>query len=816
MKRYLSYILTCLCLFAFLFVSCGETEVTTDKAGGETTPETTSAVTTKPEVEKKPISADGEGLSTYENPLLSHLDAHTWEKYGVGDPFVMRYNGRYYLYCSTRDGFVGIQCWVSDDLVSWEYKGICANEQLTKTAYAPEVTYYNGAFYMYTSPGGNGHYVLKSDSPTGPFKAVTGNFGLSIDGHVFIDDNGKWYFYSASGSGIMAYNMTAPDKVSPMGYNTGTGMNGWTEGAMVIKVNGVYYMTYTGNHVLAKGYRINYATSTKTPLRFTPADNNPILLSTSDAVNGIGHSSTVLGPDLDSYYIVYHSLLDRMPNRDMRIDRIVFNGSTMSVLGPTVTSQQAPAFPKIYGYFGKKGAESFVLVNATLTDDGVMIENGSVFSEATLSGNYTAEYNLLSLTEGVAGFYFSYLDENNYGKAYFDTAAEKLVILLMENGVKTEKAVSLVRSFNEAYNFFALQKLTVKKEGGSLVFLVNDRTLCKLETALSGGKIGYFAEGKAKFGFMGGSEAVNGSSVKDYYKPIPGNLQAIDSIEGNQRLTLGNAFAVKMAAGELLNYKVNVATNSCDLGIYYRAASEVKLTLYQNGEVVTTLTLPATSGYETAIFRNLSLKKGFSAITFALQEGEIAVVSYAFDSFTAVEEETHDYEDEDTPTYADGSWQVSGGVLTLDGGNASVGKYLYGSEHYGDYVVEADITPKGSINFGLLVRATNPSLGDAGNSASAGTDFVQGYFIGLSSGSLVLGKQNYNWTTLESVPYNFVVGETYHLSVTVVGATLSISVNGEELLVYTDPTPYLQGMAGVRGHYSVASVDNFVIKPIEE
>ena len=103
-------------------------------------------------------------IEYYKNPILKVNDADTWQNYGVGDPFVMRYNGRYYLYCSTKDGQVGIQCWISDNLVDWVYSGLCATETLTKSAYAPEVTYYNGSFYMYTSPAGKGHYVLKSDS----------------------------------------------------------------------------------------------------------------------------------------------------------------------------------------------------------------------------------------------------------------------------------------------------------------------------------------------------------------------------------------------------------------------------------------------------------------------------------------------------------------------------------------------------------------------------------------------------------------------------------------------------------------------------
>ena len=47
----------------------------------------------------------------YRNPVSAQI-GDAWEDYGFGDPFVMRYNGRYYLYPSTRDDQVGVKCWI--------------------------------------------------------------------------------------------------------------------------------------------------------------------------------------------------------------------------------------------------------------------------------------------------------------------------------------------------------------------------------------------------------------------------------------------------------------------------------------------------------------------------------------------------------------------------------------------------------------------------------------------------------------------------------------------------------------------------------
>ncbi|WP_278600595.1 family 43 glycosylhydrolase, partial [Clostridium tertium] len=134
-----------------------------------------------------------------------------WEDgYGIGDPYILRYDGRYYLYVSTHDYKIGVKCWSSDNLVDWKYEGLVTEEKKTLGAYAPEVIYWDGYFYMYTSPAAKGHYVLQSDSPTGPFKLISDNIGMSIDGSVFIDDNAKWYFYYASPKGIMAAPMKSP------------------------------------------------------------------------------------------------------------------------------------------------------------------------------------------------------------------------------------------------------------------------------------------------------------------------------------------------------------------------------------------------------------------------------------------------------------------------------------------------------------------------------------------------------------------------------------------------------------------------------
>ena len=101
-------------------------------------------------------------FSTYDNKSFNEYllgedvkIANQWEGYGIGDPFIMRYNGMYYLYCSTLDSESGVRGYKSADLVNWVpvtgeglREGYVSQDNVTKAAFAPEVYYFNGTFYM--------------------------------------------------------------------------------------------------------------------------------------------------------------------------------------------------------------------------------------------------------------------------------------------------------------------------------------------------------------------------------------------------------------------------------------------------------------------------------------------------------------------------------------------------------------------------------------------------------------------------------------------------------------------------------------------
>ena len=120
----------------------------------------------------------------------------------AGDPFILRFNGKYYLYVSTCDELPGIRVFTSDDLISFKYAGIAAKHEILRHAYAPEVIYKDGKFIMCTSPKGNGHYFLESNSPLGPFEFISSNVANMIDGSFILDRGNNLHFIRADHNGI--------------------------------------------------------------------------------------------------------------------------------------------------------------------------------------------------------------------------------------------------------------------------------------------------------------------------------------------------------------------------------------------------------------------------------------------------------------------------------------------------------------------------------------------------------------------------------------------------------------------------------------
>lgn len=833
MKRFFINLLVLL-LLIHLTASC-QTRKIPESTGSETEPFTVhdtewpSDDTVLVPPEKLPDGeAPMENISYFQNPILTAESENAWPGYGFGDPFVMRHNGVYYLYCSTKDGSVGIKCWSSPNLIDWTFEGFCASDPVTRGAYAPEVYYYNGYFYMYTSPAGNGHYVLRSKSPTKGFTPVTENMGMSIDGSVFIDNDGTWYFYTAGGGNIRVYDMSSPFTMkNERALNSLSVNGGWTEGSMTVFHDGYYYVTYTGNHVLSPSYRILYGVSDHSPVDFTQSEPlNPLLVSTAESVFGIGHSSTVKGPDLDSYYIVYHSLVNMTPNRNMNIDRIWFNGERMEVLGPTTDDQPVPEMPDVYHRFEPGSSLKGWTLNGNFGSgrNGLSLSGGTtLISKTSFAGDFTAEYNVTSISEGgQAGAIFAYTDPDNFGACLFDPAKQKVIIEITVNGETTRTEADTIRSFGEDTDFSSLQALQIERSGKDYTFYMNDRLLCTVnDSYLTGGAIGYIARNaEASFGFIGGTAAVGGNGGADQYKTVSdqgGLIPATHATEDHETVTDSTGRKlVSVKEGDTLSYRIlAVSRGSYDLSVLFRdlGPDHVEAEILLDGQAVGTQALSSQdSDTASLILRGIELTKGAHILTLSFKS------TASVEKLTLLKAASVEEIDLNDPVHTDGSWSLSGEVLTLDGGSP-YGKRLYGSPNMGDYTVEAKVTPKAVPNCGLLVRVTapgSPNFMDREPNAEdtrTGTDWVKGYFVGLSANGLVIGKQNYGYREVARAKGQFLPQKAYDLKVVCDGPRIRVYVNGTLYLDYTDPEPYMQGMVGVRAHNCPAVFEGLKISP---
>ncbi|MBP5270366.1 MAG: glycoside hydrolase family 43 protein, partial [Clostridia bacterium] len=259
----------------------------------------------------------------YENPILDPAKESA-------DPFILCDSGRYYLY-STSAPMEGYRVWVSDDLTHWTERGFClvnadvyGEPTLTAGFWAPEV-------YAVERGGKNGYALLYTvnervgiafaDSPEGPFKSESDSYlvtdSRAIDPTIFTDDDGKTYlFYVGFGEkeyGIYGCEVNldtlacgpAKQIIKPEA-KWETKESKVTEGPFMLKHEGVYYLTYSGNGYTSHYYAVGYATSDSPLGDFERCELSPVLAQCpANGVYGPGHHAFFYSPG-GRLMIVYH------------------------------------------------------------------------------------------------------------------------------------------------------------------------------------------------------------------------------------------------------------------------------------------------------------------------------------------------------------------------------------------------------------------------------------------------------------------------------------------------------------------------------
>ena len=301
---------------------------------------------------------------TYTNPVVTGAD-----------PDILYYDGTYYLYNRISAGNAVFRVSTSPDLVHWTARQTVfwhTNTAETHSYMSPNVFYHDGVFYMFYSAlnkeGKERVWYATATSPYGPFLPVHDQKPLheiaEIGGHPYRDDDGRLYMSFVrfgGGNHVWMEEVTMRDGVVTPVAGTATlaitpteayendGYGLISEGGVLYKHNGLYYMIYASGHY--KGhYGESYAVAEHILGPYTKYAYNEILTHNA-AVDGVGDGIFIPSPDGKELFMVYHShaALGKVEPRQTCIDRVKFvpdeNGGPdiLTVCGPTTTPQPLPS-----------------------------------------------------------------------------------------------------------------------------------------------------------------------------------------------------------------------------------------------------------------------------------------------------------------------------------------------------------------------------------------------------------------------------------------------------------------------------------------
>lgn len=283
----------------------------------------------------------------------------------LADPSVAKFGDTYYLYATT-DRDHGLDragtpvVWKSKDFVNWSFEGshisgfdwakgyeYTDDKGGQRTGYfrywAPgRVIEHDGCYILYATfvkPDGQAAtYALTSGRPDGPFRFANGE-GLSwpesketdatpivgdIDGEPFEDEDGSGYLFWRRRKAVRL----ADDRLHTEGEECvmATAREGYSEGPVLFKRNGIYYYIYTlsGN----QNYVNAYMMSRESPLTgFTRPEGNDIFLFSApqNQVWGPGHGNVFYDEATDDYIFLYLEYGDGGTTRQVYANRLEFN-----------------------------------------------------------------------------------------------------------------------------------------------------------------------------------------------------------------------------------------------------------------------------------------------------------------------------------------------------------------------------------------------------------------------------------------------------------------------------------------------------------
>ncbi len=222
----------------------------------------------------------------------------------AADPTMVLYKGEYYLFASKSGGYFH-----STDLIHWD---LITTEDLPIEDYAPTAVVMNDTLYFLASSD-NPKIYKTGDPKSGKWQVVNPSFPIGmIDPDLFLDDDGRLYFYYGCSNSKPIYGVELdPKTFNPIGkpkelFNSHKDIYGWErsgdyndkpdnpwiEGSWMTKHDGKYYLQYACPGTQFKSYCDGLYVSDKPLGDFKLAPNNPCSSKPEGFIAGAGHSST--------------------------------------------------------------------------------------------------------------------------------------------------------------------------------------------------------------------------------------------------------------------------------------------------------------------------------------------------------------------------------------------------------------------------------------------------------------------------------------------------------------------------------------------
>jgi xylan 1,4-beta-xylosidase len=264
------------------------------------------------------LSADAQ-QKTYCNPINIDYgytpipNFSTWGRHrATADPVIVNYKGDYFLFSTNQWGY-----WWSSDMSNWNFvskKFLRPWHNVYDELCAPAVGIVGDTMLVFGSTYSKNFTLWMSTDPkSNDWKPLIDSLDIGgWDPAFFTDDDGRFYMYNGSSNRWPLYGVELDRKTfKPIGtrkemygleswrygwhrfgeYMDDTFLDGFLEGAEMVKHNGKYYLQYAGPGTEFSGYADGVAVGDG-PLNFFQNQSDPLSMKAGGFARGAGHGST--------------------------------------------------------------------------------------------------------------------------------------------------------------------------------------------------------------------------------------------------------------------------------------------------------------------------------------------------------------------------------------------------------------------------------------------------------------------------------------------------------------------------------------------